>query len=324
MSFGNPLLIGLLATSLSACTLVEVKNDDVASRPVVEEKVRETNNITYVGVVQPAGISIYQQGSHRLSLAGGKFVLLESESLDLNGYVNEKVQIFGALRPTIEAGGMIMRVERIELLTPKEEGDEDDTIEEIVEDLPANDEPVDEQEPVEEPIEEPIEEEVVDPVEEDVIEEVVDEEVVVEEEVIEEEEEEVPTEPTAEFVERIEVMARQDYGAENWAQQYCTSHIDFCAPVHRNWWFKSFGATNSALWHVEFSSEPIESLGEGPITLELMAGSIGESDGSVELVDGNVVGYKEWTFGRHFRISADTGIEAAVRYMTENITEFTQ
>ena len=41
--------------------------------------------------------------------------------MQLNGYVGEKVEVLGALRPTVETGGMIMRVEKITLLEPEEE-----------------------------------------------------------------------------------------------------------------------------------------------------------------------------------------------------------
>ncbi|MFA7681711.1 MAG: hypothetical protein WCX61_01640, partial [Candidatus Peribacteraceae bacterium] len=65
---------------------------------------RETKNVTYQGVVQASGISIYQQGTHRLMMPDGRFILLESTDVDLNGYVGEEVEVTGALRPTVEAG----------------------------------------------------------------------------------------------------------------------------------------------------------------------------------------------------------------------------
>ncbi len=336
--------IAASALTLSACNLVDVEYDDPkaqdnASEIAKDVPVRETKNVTYTGVVQPAGISVYNQGSHRLVLQGGKFVLLESDDLDLNGYVAEKVQIFGSLRPTVEAGGMIMRVESIELVDPKEE-----ELKEILEELPVVDpdaqEPLEEEsveeesveeESVEEPTEESLDPDEPNPIdlpevpevpeepaeEEPPVEEIVEEIVSEEDPVVE------PTgEPTAEYLERVEVMSRQDYAAANWTQQYCTSHISFCAPIHRNWWFKSFGATSSTLWHVELSPAPIENLGEGPIVVELIAGTIGDASGTVDTTSGEAVGYKEWTFGRYFRISGDTSLEEAITYITNNITEF--
>ena len=335
--------IALLPFALTACTLVEVTQDEAPTEnqeesleEILEEQpVRETNNVTYTGTVQPAGISIYQQGSHRLSLPGGKFILLEAESLDLNGYVGEDVTIFGSLRPTVEAGGMIMRVERIELVEPKEEDvdeqedeESDDVTEEeeltvpVEEELPVNtgDEPVEEEVQLE-----PGDEESADP---DVVLELPDIEAEEPTEEPDEEEEaaieEVPEVVSAEFTERVEVMSRQDYTPANWTQQYCSSHIGFCNPVHRNWWFKSFGTTNNKLWHVELSSAPIDAMGQGPISVDLLAGDIPVANGTIDDSNGTVVGYTEWTFGRHFVISADSSLKEAVQYITKNITEYVQ
>ena len=73
-------------------------------------------------------------------------------------------------------------------------------------------------------------------------------------------------------------MAKDDLATGQWTQQYCTSHIGFCIPVHRNWWFKSFGTTTSYLWHVEVSPEELQGLGDGPLVINLAAGSIPDSD----------------------------------------------
>ncbi|HCI03946.1 TPA: hypothetical protein DE059_03390, partial [Candidatus Peribacteria bacterium] len=118
--------IALVAT---ACAKAPQKKEE-STTPLVsstseEEKaeVRETKNVIYQGVVKPAGISIYQQGSHRLQLETGKFILLESDTVDLNGYVGEHVEMVGAIRPTVEEGGMIMRVESAKLIIDEKETD---------------------------------------------------------------------------------------------------------------------------------------------------------------------------------------------------------
>jgi len=144
----QPIFLFVIAALLTACTAsppaseVEEDSSQDASNIVVQEDalIRETNNVVYEGVIKPAGISIYQQGSHRLMLQDGRFILLESDSVDLNGYVNEKVEVRGALRPTVEDGGMIMRVEQTRLLDePVEEPEETE-----------NEEPTDEEESTEE------------------------------------------------------------------------------------------------------------------------------------------------------------------------------
>ena len=111
----------------------EIK-DDAPSPAVIDNRIeentapRETPNVTYKGVVQPAGISIYQQGSHRLVLEDDRFILLESDQIDLNGYVGESVEVFGSISPTVEEGGIIMTVENINLDQVDEDDVEDDEV----------------------------------------------------------------------------------------------------------------------------------------------------------------------------------------------------
>lgn len=281
---------------LASCNLVEVEPVETELAPEQTEPVRETENVTYSGVVQPAGISVYQQGSHRLVLPGGKFVLLESNSVDLNGYVDEEVQIYGSLRPTVEAGGMIMRVDTIELLNPSSEQSSSS------EDSSLSDSETSASQTSSSDSSSTLSSDASS----------------------EQSSETSSSAPSAAYRENIELMSKQDYAGANWTQQYCTSHVEFCIPVHRNFWYKSFGATGTALWHVEFSGAPIENLSDGPIVLELIAGSAGSQDGTIDTGNGKVTAYKEWTFGRHFRITADESLIEAVEYMSNNITEYTQ
>ncbi|MEQ1849089.1 MAG: hypothetical protein ABL890_00680 [Candidatus Peribacteraceae bacterium] len=121
-------------------------------------------------------------------------------------------------------------------------------------------------------------------------------------------------------------MAKQDYSAQLWTQKYCTSHIAFCIPVHKNWYFKSFGATTSNLWHVEFGMTAIESIGMGSIVLNLVDTSLeaaGATDGSVVRRGDEVIGFAEWTDGTHFEMIADASLQSAVSYMISRITPYT-
>jgi len=312
----------LLPIALSACTLVEVTNPEDTQKTetgetlnaiIEEQPVRETSNVTYTGIVEPAGISIYQQGSHRLTLLGGKFILLESDSVDLNGYVGENVTIFGSLRPTVEAGGMIMRVDRVELIDPKEESSSSSAISEESSEISSEQTASSSSERSALSSSQNISSV-------QAVSSASSETSSAESSTISQE----PVEHSAEYNERVEVMARQDYAPENWSQQYCSSHIGYCSPVHRNWWFKSFGTTNEVLWHVELSSEPIDSMSQGPISIDLIAGEIPTTNESVEISNGMAIGYREWTFGRHFVISGDSTLQDAISYITKNITEYTQ
>jgi len=306
-----------------------------------DTEVRETKNVIYQGIVKPAGISIYTEGSHRLLLPDGRFILLESDGVDLNGYVNEQVELLGALRPTIEGAGTIMRVESARLVTdgdsdnlPEDEEADDseesedsdndptevDDDEEIADDdddapIPGLDEEAiigsnDDSEEKDDDIDEDME-----PAEEP-------------DETDEEPEEDSPTTPvSAELTARADKMSKESLTADNWTQEYCTAHIGFCVPIHRNWWFKSFGTTNSFLWHLELSSEELINLYDGPIQINLMSGSVGSkkaTDKQVRTEGGNVIGYRSWTDSRHFEISAPAALEEAVKYITENLSEHTE
>ncbi len=324
MRFNSTITIaaGLL---LSACSLVSVDNgttDDAGSSASSQEaSIRETNNVTYTGVVQPAGISIYQQGSHRLVLAGGKFILLESDDVDLNGYVGEEVQAFGALRPTVEAGGMIMRVERVELMQVSSISS---SLESTSSNASFSSSATSSRSVMQEESSASIQSssQATTSSAESIASEFSS--FSKQSSAADTSSSQESSSRDAAYTERVDVMSRQEYEEASWTQQYCTSHIGFCIPVHRNWWFKSFGATSSTLWHVEFSSEPIDSIGQGPIVLQLLAGSAGDASGTVDVSGSTAVAYKEWTFGRHFRIAGDASLSGPIRYLMEHITEYVE
>ena len=79
----------VLCTALVACTTAPAadttENADSSSSMSSVSSVRETNNVSYIGMVKPAGISIYSEGTHRLVLETEKIILLESSTVDLNG-----------------------------------------------------------------------------------------------------------------------------------------------------------------------------------------------------------------------------------------------
>ena len=261
-----------------------------------ERVIRETKNVSYSGVVRPLGISIYMEGTHRLTLTDGRFILLESESSDLNGYVGENVDVVGAIRPTVESDAMIMRVESISLTESEEEITEESA------------------ESVTSTAEEPVEEST-SSYEEDSSE-------TIEEEQPTEEPTETPKQPSPEFLGRVQDMAGEEFTAENWTQEYCSAHIGFCIPVHRNWWYKSFGATSSHYWHLEMNSAPFEDLNNGPLVVNLDGESIealGIEEGAIRTEGDDVVGYRSWTNGRHFEIRAHSSLKAAVEYISENL-----
>ena len=258
---------------------------DTQNREIEEDEVMmETKNVSYEGIVRPSGISIYMQGTHRLETEMETVLLLESETVDLETYAGKEVRVSGSVRPTVEEGGMIMRVERVEVKNEKE------TKEETKE---PNEEEID--------IEQPESEESND-----------------------REMRSSSLSSTPPDSAKISLMMNEKFGDEEWTQRYCSLHIGFCLPIHRNWWYKSFGATTSSLWHVEIGPEPLEVLGDGPLLINLFSDTVdevGAEDGIIVTHGNFVVGYRAWSGDRHIEVSAPQELREAVEYITAYIEE---
>lgn len=269
-----------------------------SSSAVSSGEIRETRNVSYRGTVEPLGVSIYMQGTHSLALGDGRMLILESTDVDLEAYLGHEVEVFGALRPTVEAGGIIMRIERISDLSSQPSASSEQSVASVAPDSSS-------------------------PSTDNVESTASSSHVSVASAAPSSRASSVPSSmksSVAELEARIVLMAKQDITDRNWTQRYCTDHVGFCVPVHRNWWFVSFGNTTQTLWHVEVSSESFESMDSGPISIDLVGGELaGHSDSEVVVEGGKTTGYRAWTQGRHFRIFADARLEAAVRYMTEHL-----
>lgn len=103
-----------------------------------------------------------------------------------------------------------------------------------------------------------------------------------------------------------------------WTQRYCSTHVGFCVPIHKNWWFLSFGATSGFLWHVEVGAQEIHNMGEGPISINLVSGA--GADGTVRVEGDTVIGVRAFDGARHIEIRAPLSLETAVRFMTQGVT----
>jgi len=303
---------------------------------VQDEPVRETPNVTYAGRIAPAGISVYQQGTHRLVLADDRFILLESDVVDLNGYVGEDVEAFGAIRPTVEEGGIIMRVENIRLKRSSEMSATGSTASggAVLADATENggvssagaeeaEEEVVTSQPLPEPpvAEEPTQKEPAAPASQAAE----NEEGTPSGEESSEESADTPAQLTAVQEAAIAAMAKDSYAPDRWTQQYCTGHIGFCIPVHKNWWFKSFGNTTFSLWHLELNNAKVENIGDGVITVKLLSGTVASrkaTDRQIRVQGSTAIGFRDWENGTHFEISADARLQEAVTYITNNLTAY--
>lgn len=328
MKHSTPLLLAGFLLAIAACSQTptpEPVEETAESSSIAAEasSVRETQNVSYQGRVETLGPGIVMQGTHQLRLSDARIVLLESKDIDLNRYIGKRVGVFGATRPTVEGASIIMRVEEVILLEndPADEaassvgvGDASSagssvetasssiasssraaSVSTSVASMAAVPPAASSALPASAPAS--ADGSTATPSNNDAV--------------------------TPEMQARSALMAKDKMSAENWTQKYCTSHIGFCIPVHRNWWFKSFGTTSSALWHVEVSNAEIQSLGEGTITVRLLSGNVASkkaTDGQVRIQGNWVIAFKAWGDSEHFEIMAPAGLKTAVEYMTANLT----
>ena len=115
-------------------------------------------------------------------------------------------------------------------------------------------------------------------------------------------------------------MSKAAVDSSSFTTKYCSGHIGFCLPLHKYWFFQSFGANVSPyLWHVEVSNQSVEEAGQGVIVINLVSGSYGGTEG-VAIDQGDfVVAQRQWTGNRHFEISGPKELRAAVEYMANGI-----
>ncbi len=301
-----------IALSLALLPLAGCSLFTTPTPPVEEEQtssVAETKNVIYRGTLLPLGASIYMEGTHRLELEDGRFVLLEANGLILDEYLAMDVEVFGATRPTTEGGGIIMRVERIaefvessvavssEAMTSSSSSTMSSAPISVAPAIPSS-APVAVSRASVAPVV-PSSAPVVSSVPP------------------------APVSSSSAATDAVSIraatMAKANMDAANWTQQYCSSHTGFCFPVHKNWWYTSFGATSSSQWHVELSSEELVALGDGPISVVLVSGAAPVADGQVTVENGIATGIRAWTNNRHFVISAPSALETAVRYITQEL-----
>lgn len=293
------LTLSLLLVACGGGSTIPSENESSSSSSSAQSVV-ETHNVSFTGTVRPSGISIYMEGTHRLELGDGRFILLSSETADLNGYVGESVEVTGSIRPTVEEGGTIMRVEQIRLLESSSVSSSSSVS--PVASAASSASSVAAASSAVPPVSS-----------------------------VASAKSSLPSSPASSAASvavdvsaQIATMAKQDFSAANWTQAYCApTTISFCVPVHRNWYFKSFGAATEALWHVEVGSVAIENVTDGAIAVNLLGGSLaskGRTDNEVRVEGSMVRGYREWTKERHIEIIAPAALESAVTYMTQHLS----
>lgn len=336
--------------------------EPVTTAPDVNEEDLVTKNVTYTGILEEGGVTIYQEGSHRLMLSDGKMVLLKSPAdsqMSLSLYAGKLVRVKGDVMPTVEAGGTIMEAKEVHLIRRETdaEGNEhevlrmlcggasnagcpDDLVceieadgmgvcmEELVGGSVSSDSSLSaESSDSSSSVSSTSSSSVSSSVTSSSVSSVTTSS---------------PSSSTSSSVsssvsssagsmgstygKAVELMLKEEYAADRWTQEYCTSHVGFCVPVHKNWYYKSFGALSSVLWHVEMGALDVENMGDGPISVELKSGdvvSIGVGDGDVKVVGGRVIGYRSFSDSRHFEISAVESLRVPVEYVAKSLSLIT-
>lgn len=306
----TPLLLASSLLVLAACLPAQPAASDgaVSSSSVSVAAVNTVEYASYQGVLEAMGPGIYMEGTHRLMLADGRALLLSSVSVELNAYLEREVEVYGAVRDTVEAGGRIMEVVTVMPLDDASSSAESSvssseessgessassiamTMSSVAAMAPASSTPAKaapkpavSSAPARDP---------------------------------------VMTDPEDPFSLRIKSMAKENYAQSNWTKSYCATR-GFCMPIHRNFYYKSFGSTTSALWHIELSNAEMDLLGDGPISVNLVAGDVSAADakdGDVVAQGSTVIGYRAWKDGQHIEIIAPTELKAAVAVLTAGIT----
>ena len=70
----------------------------------------------FTGIIKPLGVSIYQEGSHRLEEEGALKVILQSNTYNLYNFEEAEVKVAGRVRDTVEGSQRIMIVTGLDVL----------------------------------------------------------------------------------------------------------------------------------------------------------------------------------------------------------------
>ncbi len=339
---------GLLALVLVVTSCSPVPSGTGVTPPVPElasgslsSDVRVTTSAD--GIIQKAGISIYMEGTHQLMTDDGLTLLLESKAVDLDAYLDTRVRVIGTAKPTVEAGGHILDVVRVEALRERLAPEVLEETGAVVISSSEESSSVSSSSSVESSMSSVLSSRsssVVTSRSSSVNLSSFASVSVVSSSVSSSDSSStssaslspsssssissssIASSSPAAASASVTAMAKAKMDAGSFSQKYCTGHIGFCIPVHRNWFFKSFGANISPyLWHVEVSDVAIEEAGQGVIMVNLVSGALSASAAEgVAVSSGDfVVAQRQWTGNRHFEISAPAQLKAAVEVMANGV-----
>ncbi len=341
---------------LSACSHSGDSNGESSSSSSSSEAL-VTSNVTYQGILEEIGVTTYQQGTHRLTLNDGRFIVLTSAdpALDLDMYIGKRVEVMGSTQATVEAGGTIMAVEQVTDLDTESSSSSVSSAKmcggiagfQCDSGTHCIDNPNDSCDPKNggadcggicipdtssssvmmqssaAAVSSSASSKAMSSV---AVSSVMSSVAPVSSAAASVAMSSVAsTSVSAEMEARIVAAMKEDYtNSVRWTQSYCSTQMAFCIPAHKNWYYKSFGATPPALWRVEFDSvDQLETNGMGFITLRLLNGgssAAGATSGQIVVNGSQAVGFLDWDGGRHFEVSGDARLKGAIEYMIGHIT----
>ena len=310
----------VLTVLLASCTPMTPQEgvQESSSPPFSDSSVSVSEEIAYRGVLLALEGAMPEEGTHRLSLGEGQYLLLQSDAVTLDMYLNEEVRVMGTVRETLRGDADIMRITRVEAviadLSSLSSSSEDSSSSlgessssSVVSQVPSSSSASSASSAIPSSSSSSS------------VASMASSAAASSQASEESSDASIPT-ASAEAT----AMASANMDAAQWTQKYCTSHIGFCISVHKNWWYKSFGTTASHLWHVEVSSQEIDSLGQGPLQVNFESGPLpgGVTNGSVVASGDLTIGYRAWTGDRHFQIVAPKVLREAVAYMTASLVTY--
>ena len=316
---GGSLLVLTLSGCQPSAPTAEQRSDAVSSSSVMTSPA-VSPRLSAEGVVQKSGVGIYMEGTHQLVTDDGQILLLISATVNLDDYLDMRVSVVGEARPTIENGGTILHVESIQRVSAES------TTPQVLEEEPVESAPSTESTSSSEP---PL--------------------VAAPPPVVASSSARPPVPRSSAAAVRssassvpltVETSSSSASGLDmsasitrmkkvvadsvNFSQKYCTGHIGFCIPLHRNWYFQSFGATMSPyLWHVEIADHAVEEAGQGVIIVNLVIGATSaDSEGAAQQQGDFVVAMRQWTGNRHFEISGSKELSASVEFIAQGLETY--
>lgn len=280
-TFGTPIESTTIPTTSSSQSL-SLRSESSSSSTVTELR----------GMIEPVGITVYQQGTHKITLENGRIVLLESSTVDLNGYVGTKAKLTGVIRATVEADGQIMNVQTIALDDESTSSSTESS--ESTTSSSSSDASVSSSKDISSTSSQTTTMSSISSVSSTMS--------------VDNSQSSVTSNVNDA---RVQTMLKANLASSNWTQEYCSKQTKYCVKVHKNWWYTGFGANGTASMRVDIGPDEIETVGDGVIVVTVEKGT----------PSNNPVGYnaiKQFD-GEYVRISGPAALQAAIDYMATTI-----